>query len=57
MTSVHPEIVEKLEQHPAAVRELALKAVELSATSSDSAVFDALKNWTRELVRREASDE
>jgi len=55
--SVHPEIIQKLEQHPAAVKEMALKAIELSASSSDAAVFDALKNWTRELVRREAQGE
>lgn len=55
MSEVHPEIVRKLERYPASVQELARKAVELASTSSDAAVFDALKNWTRELIRREAS--
>lgn len=54
---MHPEIIQKLEQHPESVKEMALKAIELSASSSDAAVFDALKNWTRELVRREARGE
>ena len=55
MADIHPRIVEKLEEYPKEVRDLALKAVELSATQTEAAVVEMLRPLSREVLRAKAN--
>jgi hypothetical protein len=51
MSDVHQQILEKLAGESQEVRRLATKALDLAGSNSESAVFEALKNWVREIVK------
>lgn len=53
MSSINTQIVAKLAVYPEDVRKLATQALELSTDNSKAAVFEALKNWVRQIVRDE----
>ncbi|WP_165849421.1 hypothetical protein [Candidatus Cryosericum septentrionale] len=51
MGDIHDEIAAKLDAQPLNVRKLALRALELAHDNSETAVFEGLKNWVREIVK------
>ena len=55
MKDVHDQIMAKLEDQTSEIQRLASKALELSADHSEPAVFEALKNWAREIVKSKAT--
>lgn len=54
MSDVHQQILGKLAGQSPEVQRLATKALDLAEANSESAVFEALKNWVREIVKSRA---
>lgn len=52
MADLNRLIVEKLDQYPSDVRDLAVRAVELSTSNPEQAVTEMLKGLSRDLVRK-----
>jgi hypothetical protein len=53
MSTINAQIMSKLGACPEDVQRLAARALELSTDNSEAAVFEALKNWVRQIVRDE----
>ena len=51
MGDIRDEIASKLDAQPPNVKKLALTALELAHENSETAVFEGLKNWVREIVK------
>ena len=56
LPDVNRLIVERLQSYPAAVAELAVRAVQLSENLPEASVFEALQGLVRDLARKHGGE-